>query len=73
MNQVPTSFDDKIQFASLDVPTELCLHCACSKSIELMLEKSAVRRTKAHPSTAEATRVSDHAFGFGTAPRPGSK
>merc|ERR1719353_1390782 len=40
--KVPTSFDDKIQFASLDVPTELCLHCACSKSIELMLEKSAV-------------------------------
>jgi len=38
---VPTSFDDKIQFASLDVPTELCLHCACSKGIELMLEKSA--------------------------------
>ena len=50
MNQVPTSFDDKIQFASLDVPTELCLHCACSKSIELMLEKSAVRRTNAHPT-----------------------
>ena len=38
---MPTSFDDKIQFASLDVPTELCLHCACSKGIELMLEKSA--------------------------------
>ena len=50
MNQVPTSFDDKIQFASLDVPTELCLHCACSKGIELMLEKSAVRRTNAHPT-----------------------
>ena len=40
-NQVPTKFDDKIQFASLDVPTELCLHCACSKGIELILEKSA--------------------------------
>ena len=50
MDQVPTSFDDKIQFASLDVPTELCLHCACSKGIELMLEKSAVRRTNAHPA-----------------------
>ena len=51
MNQVPTSFDDKIQFASLDVPTELCLHCACSKSIEVMLEKRAVRRANdAHPT-----------------------
>ena len=38
--KVPTSFDDKIQFASLDVPTELCLHCACSKGVELMLVKS---------------------------------
>ena len=38
--KVPTSFDDKIQFASLDVPTELCLHCACTKGVELMLTKS---------------------------------
>ena len=37
---MPTSFDDKIQFASLDVPTELCLHCACTKGVELMLTKS---------------------------------
>ena len=38
--KVPTDFDDKIQFASLDVPTELCLHCACTKGVELMLTKS---------------------------------
>ena len=38
--KVPTSFDDKIQFANLDVPTELCLHCACTKGVELMLTKS---------------------------------
>ena len=38
--KVPTNFEDKIQFASLDVPTELCLHCACSKGVELMLAKS---------------------------------
>merc|ERR1719353_2016473 len=38
--KVPTSFDDKIQFASLDVPTELCLHCACTKGVEMMLTKS---------------------------------
>ena len=57
MNQVPTSFDDKIQFASLDVPTELCLHCACSKSIELMLQKSAVRRT----NDARPTLLAPHA------------
>ena len=37
---MPTNFEDKIQFASLDVPTELCLHCACSKGVELMLAKS---------------------------------
>ena len=37
---MPTSFDDKIQFANLDVPTELCLHCACTKGVELMLTKS---------------------------------
>ena len=38
--KVPTDFDDTIQFATLDVPSEVCLHCACSKGIELLLEKS---------------------------------
>ena len=53
---MPTSFDDKIQFANLDVPTELCLHCACTKGVELMLTKSGepgasnlVRQDVAHP------------------------
>ena len=38
--KVPTDFEDTIQFANLDVPTEACLHCACTKGVELLLEKS---------------------------------
>ena len=38
--KVPTDFEDSIQFANLDVPSEICLHCACTKGVELLLEKS---------------------------------
>ena len=39
--KVPNNFDEKIQFANLDVPLGMCLHCACSKGVVLILEKDA--------------------------------
>ena len=39
--KVPSNFDEKIQFANLDVPLGMCLHCACSMGVVLILEKNA--------------------------------
>ena len=38
-SQVPTSFEDSIEFAQLDIASEITLHCACTKGVEIRLEK----------------------------------
>ena len=45
--QVPTSFDGEIEFAQLDVDTTATLHCACTRGVEVELQKG----TQAIPDT----------------------
>ena len=39
LRQVPTGFDGEIEFAQLDVDTAVTLHCACTRGVEVVLQK----------------------------------
>ena len=39
--KVPTEFDGEIEFAALDLASDVTLHCACTNGVELELQKEA--------------------------------